>query len=256
MQSRSWSGADSKFPDIFCVISPEGGMISSPGIQARESVYKLGNDSQFAKNDSTSLSGGGSSQALAFSCGCYSGTAAMRENDFGEALGIDHKTVQRYIDFLGSAFLLRNLPPYPANLKKRLVKRPRIYLRDSGLLHALMRVQDLDMLYGQPWLGQSWEGFVIEQLMATLEIRNRAATPYYFRSSDGYEIDLLLDWGTELCAVEIKLTSNPSKQEVDRLNKVADMVGATRRFLLCRTAKPFGNDTLTVTNPVSWLKTF
>lgn len=180
----------------------------------------------------------------------------LNASQLGQALGIDHKTVQRYIDFLGSAFLLRNLPPYHANLKKRLVKRPRIYLRDSGLLHALMRVQDRDMLYGQPWLGQSWEGFVIEQVMATLEIRNRAATPYYFRSSDGYEIDLLLDWGTELCAVEIKLTSNPSKEEVDRLNKVADMVGATHRVVLCRTAKPFGNDTLTVTNLVSWLKTF
>jgi len=150
-----------------------------------------------------------------------------------QALGIDHRTVQHYIDFPGSAFLLRNLPPNPSNLKKRLVKRPRIYLWDSDPLHALMRVQDMDMLYGQPWLGQSWEGFVEEQVMATLKIKNRSATPVYFRSSDGYEIDLLLDWENELCAVEIKLPSNPSKPEVDRLNKVADMVGATRRVLLC-----------------------
>ncbi|MDA8736267.1 ATP-binding protein [Opitutales bacterium] len=172
----------------------------------------------------------------------------------GQSLGIDHKTVQRYIDFLEGAFLVRNLPPYFANIKKRLVKRPRIYLRDSGLLHALMRVQDLDMLYGQAWLGQSWEGFVIEQTLATLSIRNRPATPYYFRSSDGYEVDLILDWGNERWAIEIKLTSNPAKQEVERLHKVADMVNASRRILICRIASPFGNDQLTVTNTEAWLK--
>ena len=172
----------------------------------------------------------------------------------GQSLGIDHKTVQRYIDFLEGAFLVRNLPPYYANIKKRLVKRPRIYLRDSGLLHALMRVQDLDMLYGQAWLGQSWEGFVIEQILATLSIRNRPATPYYFRSSDGYEVDLILDWGNERWAIEIKLTSNPAKQEVERLHKVADMVNASRRILICRIASPFGNDQLTVTNLEAWLK--
>lgn len=178
----------------------------------------------------------------------------LNASQLGQSLGIDHKTVQRYIDFLEGAFLVRNLPPYHANIKKRLVKRPRIYLRDSGLLHALMRVQDLDMLYGQAWVGQSWEGFVIEQTLAALSIKNRPATPYYFRSSDGHEIDLLLDWGHERWAIEIKLTSNPSKQEVERLHKVADLVGAPQRILICRTASPFGNDRLTVTNLESWLQ--
>ena len=85
-------------------------------------------------------------------------------------------------------------------------------------------------------------------------MKNRSATPYYFRSSDGYELDLVLDWGAELWAIEIKLTSNPSKQEIDRLNKVADMIGATQRILLCRIEEPFGNDTLTVTQPKKWLE--
>ncbi|HKK17981.1 MAG TPA: DUF4143 domain-containing protein, partial [Opitutales bacterium] len=178
----------------------------------------------------------------------------LNASQIGQSLGIDHKTVQRYIDFLEGAFLVRNLSPYHANIKKRLVKRPRIYLRDSGLLHALMRVQDLDMLYGQPWLGQSWEGFVIEQTLAVLGARNRSATPYYFRSSDGYEIDLLLDLGHERWAVEIKLTSNPSKDAISRLNKVADMVGATQRILICRIAEPFGNETLSVTHLERWLE--
>jgi predicted AAA+ superfamily ATPase len=178
----------------------------------------------------------------------------LNASQIGQALGIDHKTVQSYIDFLEGAFLVRNLPPYYANIRKRLVKRPRIYLRDSGLLHALMRVQDMDMLYGQPWLGQSWEGFIIEQILAALTMKNKPATPYYFRSSDGYELDLVLDWGAELWAVEIKLTSNPSKQEIDRMNKVADMIGATQRILLCRTEKPFGNSRLTVNQPKQWLE--
>jgi len=179
---------------------------------------------------------------------------ALNASQIGQSLGIDHKTVQSYIDFLEGAFLVRNLPPFHANIKKRLVKRPRIYLRDSGLLHALMRVQDLEMLYGQPWLGQSWEGFVIEQIMAAINIKNLPATPYYFRSSDGYEIDLLLDWGDERWAIKINLTSNPSKSEIERLNKVANMVGATQRILLCRIAAPFGNGQLTVSHPEAWLQ--
>jgi uncharacterized protein len=177
----------------------------------------------------------------------------LNTSQLGKSLGIDHKTVQRYIDFLEGAFLIRSLPPFFTNMRKRLVKRPRVYLRDSGLLHAVMRVYDRETLFGQPWLGQSWEGFVIEQTLAALQIKNRKATPYFFRSSDGYAVDLLLDWGTALWAVEIKLTSNPSQPEIDRLHKVADMVGATRRILICRIAEPFGNEGLMVTNPVSWV---
>jgi predicted AAA+ superfamily ATPase len=112
----------------------------------------------------------------------------------------------------------------------------------------------MEVLYGQAWLGQSWEGFIIEQTIATLNSRNRTATPYYFRSSDGYELDLLLEWGSERWAIEIKLTSNPSKEEIARLNKAADMVDAQKRILVCRIAEPFGNDTLTVTRPEDWLE--
>ena len=83
-------------------------------------------------------------------------------------LALDHKTVVSYCDFLEGAFLIRRLQPYFANIKKRLVKSPRIYWCDSGLLHALMNVGNLEQLYCQPWLGHSWEGFVIEQTLATL----------------------------------------------------------------------------------------
>jgi predicted AAA+ superfamily ATPase len=123
-----------------------------------------------------------------------------------------------------------------------------------SLLEAAPDRLDALWLYGQPWLDKSWEGFVIEQIVAAMNIKNLPATPYYFRSSDGYELDLLLDWGNERWAIEIKLASNPSKQEIERLNKVADMVGATRRILLCRVATPFGNDQLTVSHPTDWLQ--
>ena len=77
------------------------------------------------------------------------------------------------------------------------------FWRDSGLLHALMNVADFDQLCRQPWLGQSWEGFVVEQTLATLAAAGKRVQPYFFRTSDGYELALLLDWGTDRWAVEV-----------------------------------------------------
>jgi hypothetical protein len=89
-------------------------------------------------------------------------------------------------------------------------------------------------LYRQPWLGQSSEGFVIEQTLSTLMAFGKRAQPFYLRTSDGHELDLVLDWGAERWAVEITLTSNPSRAEPDRLNATADLIDAKRRVLLCR----------------------
>ena len=140
------------------------------------------------------------------------------------------------------------------NIKKRLVKTPRLYWRDSGLLHALMRVGDLGQLYRQPWLGQSWEGFVIEQTLATLSAVEKRASPYFLRTSDGYELDLVLDWGAERWAVEIRLTSNPSSAMIDRLHQTADMINATRRVLVCRVAGKIKNERLQVVSLPVWLR--
>ena len=177
----------------------------------------------------------------------------LNASQLGTSLALDHKTVLRHCDFLEGAFLIRRLPAFSGNVRKRVVRRPRAYWRDSGLLHALMNVEDLDQLYRQPWLGQSWEGFVIEQTLATVAAAGKRVQPFFFRTSDGFELDLLLDWGTERWAVEVKLTSNPSADMVARLHKTADMVGADRRILICRIQRSIENPTVLVTNLADWL---
>jgi predicted AAA+ superfamily ATPase len=178
----------------------------------------------------------------------------LNASQIGSSMALDHKTVLSHCDFLEGVYLIRRLQPFSTNIRKRLVKRPRILWRDSGLLHALMGVTDLDNLYRQPWLGQSWEGFVIEQTLDTLSAAGLRATPYFFRTSDGYELDLVLDWGTDRWAIEIKLTSNPSAEMVDRLNATADLIDASRRVLVCRIARRIETEKVLVASLPVWLK--
>jgi predicted AAA+ superfamily ATPase len=156
-------------------------------------------------------------------------------SQIAKSLGVSYHTVNGYMDYLDGAFLVRRLPPYHANLGKRLVKSPKMYWRDSGLLHAVLNVPDAERLFDQPWVGASWEGFVIEQVLGLLKQCDCTFEPYFVRTSDQHEIDLLLDFGRDLWAVEVKLTSNPSPRDMERLNRTADMVGAGRRFLVSQT---------------------
>ena len=118
------------------------------------------------------------------------------------SLGIDNKTIGRYLDLLVDLLLVRRLAPWHANVKKRLVKAPKIYIRDSGLVHSLLGIADEDTLLGHPIAGASWEGFVIESLIAAT---NGRAECGFYRTGAGAEVDLLLQFGTEeLWAVEIK----------------------------------------------------
>jgi predicted AAA+ superfamily ATPase len=179
----------------------------------------------------------------------------LNASQLGTSMALNHKTILSHSDFLEGAFLIRRLQPYSTNIRKRLVKTTRVFWRDSGLLHALMGVSSLDQLYRQPWLGQSWEGFVIEQTVATLFAVDKRVQPYFLRTSDGYELDLVLDWATERWAVEIKLTSNPTSALIDRLNQTADMIDATRRVLVCRVARKIETERLLVASLPVWLKT-
>ena len=155
-------------------------------------------------------------------------------SQIGQSLGLSYHTVNGYLDYLDGAFLIRRLAPYHANIGKRLVKSPKVFWRDSGLLHAVLNVPDTKELLHQPWVGASWEGFVIEQVLGVLKQCDCAFEPYFLRTSDQHEIDLLLDFGRDLWAVEVKLTANPSLQDMERLNRTADMVGANRRFLVAQ----------------------
>lgn len=154
----------------------------------------------------------------------------------GQSLGVSYHTVNAYLDYLEGAFLIRRLPPFYENLGKRLTKSPRLYWRDSGLLHALLNVTDPAALYHQPWVGASWEGFVIEQILGALTERAIVFRPYFFRANGDFEIDLIVDRGTERWAIEIKLTSSPDNRDMERLNRAADLIGASRRILVSQVA--------------------
>jgi predicted AAA+ superfamily ATPase len=160
----------------------------------------------------------------------------------GQSLGISYHTVNSYLDYLAGAFLVRRLEPYSANIAKRLVKSPKVYWRDSGLVHALLNVPDRDTLPVQPWVGASWEGFVIEQALGQLASRGRSFHAYYFRTSDQKEADLVLDFGTELWAIEVKLTSSPGPDDMHRLDTAADLIEATRRILVSQTTQSTGDE--------------
>ncbi|MFQ5703824.1 MAG: ATP-binding protein [Gemmatimonadales bacterium] len=163
-------------------------------------------------------------------------------SQLGQSLGLSYQTVNTYLDYLVGAFLIRRLQPYQVNIRKRLVKSPKIYWRDSGLLHALLNTPDRRALLSQPWVGASWEGFMIEQVLGELASAGIAFESYYFRTSDGHELDLVLDLGTEQCAIEIKLTASPGPADMSRLDKAADMIGISRRFLVSQTGRSTGDD--------------
>ena len=148
-------------------------------------------------------------------------------------MALSYHTVNLYLDYLEGAFLVRRLPAWSANIRKRLVKRPTVYWRDSGLLHALQQVANHDELLRQPWVGASWEGYVVEQVLAALQHTDLAFEAYYLRTSDQREIDLLVKVGTELWAIETKLTTNPTRNDLARLDANADLIGADRGFLVC-----------------------
>lgn len=126
---------------------------------------------------------------------------------FARSLGVDVKTAGSYLDLLVDLLLVRRLPPWHANLGKRLVKSPKVYVRDSGLVHALLNISDKEALLAHPVVGQSWECFVIENLLVCAATK---AQGYFYRTSGGAEIDLLLSWPDgSLWAIEIKRSLGP-----------------------------------------------
>ena len=129
----------------------------------------------------------------------------LNASKIGESLGVTHHTVKRYIDILEQTFLVRSLPPYLKNTGKRLTKSHKIYIRDTGILHALLEIETFNDLLGHPILGSSWEGMVIENIIS-------AATgfrPYFYRTSTGSEIDLVLEKGNRIFAIECKTSTAP-----------------------------------------------
>lgn len=128
-------------------------------------------------------------------------------SELGKSLEVSHTTARNYLDLLTDFYMVRQIQPWSGNTKKRLVKSPKIYLRDSGLLHRLLNISDFDALLGNPVVGASWEGFVIENIILTIDDRWRYS---YYRSSNQAEIDLVLETPQqEIWAVEVKRGSAP-----------------------------------------------
>jgi predicted AAA+ superfamily ATPase len=134
----------------------------------------------------------------------YSG-GIWNSSEIGRSLGEAHTTVKRHLDVLSGALVVRVLEPWYANVGKRLVKSPKVYIRDSGLLHTLLGIGDRRQLDGHPVVGGSWEGFIIEQLLAQLP----KAKAYYWRTQAGAELDLLMFLKGRRIGIEIKRADAP-----------------------------------------------
>lgn len=152
----------------------------------------------------------------------------LNASRIGAGLGINGQTVARYIDLLVDLLLVRRLTPLLANVGKRLVRSPRVYVRDSGLVHALLGLRDLEALLGHPVVGHSWEGFVIESLLAAAP---PGAEPHFYRTTRGAEIDLVITqpdgrhW-----AFEIKRSAAPKPRR--GFHFACDDIAPVRRLLV------------------------
>lgn len=141
----------------------------------------------------------------------------LNASDLGRALGVSYHTVNRYLDVLEGHFLIRRLPPWHANLGKRLVKSPKVYLRDSGLLHHLLGVRSEQDLLLCPRRGASWEGMLIEQIIALERLARPGSQFWFYRTHAGAEIDLIVDRGAERIGYEFKCAVGLSRHDASGL---------------------------------------
>ena len=148
----------------------------------------------------------------------------------GGSLGVSYQVIQRHLDVLESVFLVRRLPPYFRNVGKRLTKSPKVYLRDSGLLHHLLNISDQSALANHPSLGASWEGFVLEDVLRRERAAHPTSQPYFWRTTAGAEIDLLLDRGAARVAMEIKAGRGDNFRAVRALRDAMPDVEADRAW--------------------------
>ncbi len=132
----------------------------------------------------------------------------LNASKLASSLGVKSVTVSRYLDLLADLLLIRRLEPWHGNIKKRLVKSPRTYIRDSGITHTLLQIHNFEALLGHPILGKSWEGFVIETIINSLP---GSAHPFFYRTSAGAEIDLIIEFDLkEYWAIDIKASRTPT----------------------------------------------
>jgi predicted AAA+ superfamily ATPase len=127
-------------------------------------------------------------------------------SEFGQLLGISHTTVRKYIDLLSATYMIRVLPPFENNIKKRLAKTPRMYIRDTGILHNLLNIRDLNTLFSHPVFGASWETMVIENILSTIDCDKAG----FYRTMNGAEIDLVIERNGIRVGIECKSSLTPT----------------------------------------------
>jgi len=156
-------------------------------------------------------------------------------SELGRSLELNHNTIKSYIDFMEKAFLIRQIHPYTINLGKRMVKTPKVYIRDSGIFHFLLGIEHLEDLFGNLKLGASWEGFVIEQIVGSLPA-NRGV--YFYRTHEGSELDLVIEKaGESLAGIEIKYGSDIRPSKGNTL--AANALNLKHRFVVTREREDF-----------------
>ena len=156
----------------------------------------------------------------------------LNASSLGASLGVSHHTIARHLDILEQTFLIRRLPPFFRNVGKRLVKAPKVYLRDSGLLHHLLNLGTLDEVRNHPVHGASWETFVLEDVIRREKLRHPHAQFFFWRTADGAEIDLVVERGSARVAVEIKAGRGDKIHAARVLERAMDDVGAKTGWIL------------------------
>jgi uncharacterized protein len=152
----------------------------------------------------------------------------LNASQFAKTLDVSQPTIKRYLDLLVDLLLVRQLQPWSGNLNKRLVRSPKIYIRDSGITHSLLNIKSFNDLLGHPVQGGSWEGFVIENIMSVLP---QHINTYFYRSQAGAEIDLILELSVkEKWVIEIKRSTIPTVTKGFHI--AAEDVGATHKYVI------------------------
>lgn len=148
--------------------------------------------------------------------------------ELGKSLEVSHTTIKSYLDILTDFYMVRQIQPWAGNTKKRLVKSPKVYLRDTGLLHKLLNISTFDDLLGNPIIGTSWEGFVIENIVTRLSTKWQYC---YYRTADQTEIDLVLEGPhRQVWAIEVKRSVAPSVKK--GFHSGCEDIKATHKFVV------------------------
>lgn len=171
----------------------------------------------------------------------HNNSQQVNYSKLGESLGVSYKTIKSYIDTLTDFYMLRQLPPWSGNTKKRLVKAPKLYFRDSGLAHRFLTIPDFEYLLGHPALGASCEAYVIENILGQVSDKWRCS---FYRTSSQAEVDLVLEGpDKQVWAIEVKRSLAPSLSK--GFYYACDDISATRKFV----SYP-GNDKFPLSNGV------